>query len=164
MNTQDWFPLGWTSWISWSPTDSQESSPTPQFKSISSLALCLLYGPAITTIHDHSRDHNLDYTDLCRQSHVSAFQHQVCHRFPAKKQSSSDFMAAVTICSDFRAQENRVCHCFHCFFRLHAMKWWDLMPLPSFSECWALSQLFHLLFHLHQEALLFFFTCCHTVV
>ena len=24
-------------------------------------------------------------------------------------------MAAVTICSDFRAQENKLCHCFHCF-------------------------------------------------
>ena len=26
-----------------------------------------------------------------------------------------NFMAAVTICSDFRAQENKICHCFHCF-------------------------------------------------
>ena len=26
------------------------------------------------------------------------------------------FMAAVTICSDFGAQENKVGHCFHCFF------------------------------------------------
>ena len=25
-----------------------------------------------------------------------------------------DFMAAVTICSDFGVQENKVCHCFHC--------------------------------------------------
>ena len=25
------------------------------------------------------------------------------------------FMAAVTICSDFGARENKVCHCFHCF-------------------------------------------------
>ena len=25
------------------------------------------------------------------------------------------FMAAVTICSDFGAQENKACHCFHCF-------------------------------------------------
>ena len=25
------------------------------------------------------------------------------------------FMAAVTICSDFGAQENKECHCFHCF-------------------------------------------------
>ena len=24
-------------------------------------------------------------------------------------------MAAVIICSDFRAQKNKVCHCFHCF-------------------------------------------------
>ena len=26
-----------------------------------------------------------------------------------------NFMTAVTICSDFGAQENKVCHCFHCF-------------------------------------------------
>ena len=26
-----------------------------------------------------------------------------------------NFMAAVTIFSDFGAQENKVCHCFHCF-------------------------------------------------
>ena len=32
MNTQDWSPLGLTGWISCSPRDSQESSPTPQFK------------------------------------------------------------------------------------------------------------------------------------
>ena len=31
-----------------SPRDSQESSPTPQFKSINSLALSLLYGSALT--------------------------------------------------------------------------------------------------------------------
>ena len=33
--------------------DSQESSPTPQFKSITSSALILLYSPALTSIHDH---------------------------------------------------------------------------------------------------------------
>ena len=26
-----------------------------------------------------------------------------------------NFMAAVTVCSDFGIQENKVCHCFHCF-------------------------------------------------
>ena len=31
-----------------------------------------------------------------------------CYNFPAKKQSSSDFMAGVTICSDFRAQEEEI--------------------------------------------------------
>ena len=34
MNIQDWFPLGSTVWSPCSPRDSQESSPTPQFKSI----------------------------------------------------------------------------------------------------------------------------------
>ena len=33
-----------------SPRDSQESPPTPQFKSINSLALSLLYGPTLTSI------------------------------------------------------------------------------------------------------------------
>ena len=32
MNIQDWFPSGWTVWISFWTRDSQESSPAPQFK------------------------------------------------------------------------------------------------------------------------------------
>ena len=41
-NTQDRSLLGWTGWISLHPRDSQESSPTPQFKSINSSQLSLL--------------------------------------------------------------------------------------------------------------------------
>ena len=54
-----------------------------------------------------------------------------------------NFMAAVTVHSDFGAQENKVCHCFHCFPYLFATKWWDQMPWSSFFECWVLSQLYH---------------------
>ena len=35
--------------------------------------------------------------------------------FSSKEQVSFNFMAAVTIISDFEAQENKVCHCFHYF-------------------------------------------------
>ena len=42
------------------PRDSQESSPTPQFKSINSLALSFLYSPTLTSIHDHWKNHSLD--------------------------------------------------------------------------------------------------------
>jgi len=35
------------------PRDSQESSPTPQFKSINSSALSFLHSPTLTSIHDH---------------------------------------------------------------------------------------------------------------
>ena len=40
----------------------------------------------------------------------------VCHSFSSKEQASFNFMAAVTICSNFWAQENEICHCFHFFF------------------------------------------------
>ena len=51
-------------------------------------------------------------------------------------------MAAVTICSDFGAPQNSLT-LFPLFLHLFPMKWWDQMPWSSFSECWALSQLFH---------------------
>ena len=47
------------------PRDSQESSPTPQFKSINSSALSFLYSPTLTSIHDHWKNHSLDQMDLC---------------------------------------------------------------------------------------------------
>ena len=53
INIQDWFPLRLTGLISLSPTDSQESFPTLQFKSINSLALSFLYSPTLTSIHDY---------------------------------------------------------------------------------------------------------------
>ena len=56
MNTQDWSPLGWTGWLSLQSKDSQESSPTPQFKSINSSVLSFLYSPTLTSIHDHCKN------------------------------------------------------------------------------------------------------------
>ena len=58
----------------YSPRDSQESSPTPQFKSINSSALSLLHSPTLTSIHDHWKNHSFNYKDLCHQNDVSAFQ------------------------------------------------------------------------------------------
>src|SRR5574337_131485 len=43
-----------------SPRDSQESSPTPQFKSINSSVLSFLHSPILTSIHDHRKNHSLD--------------------------------------------------------------------------------------------------------
>ena len=46
--------------ISFSRRESQESSPTTQFKSINSSALSLLHSPTLTSIHDHRKNHSLD--------------------------------------------------------------------------------------------------------
>ena len=47
-------------WYSCSPRDSQDSSPTPQFKSINSLAFNLLYGPTLTFLYDYWKNHSFD--------------------------------------------------------------------------------------------------------
>ena len=61
MNIQDWFPLGWTGWISpYSPRDSQESSPKPQFKNISSSALSFLYSRTLTYTCDYWKNHSFE--------------------------------------------------------------------------------------------------------
>ena len=52
-------PLGWTG-SPCSPRDSQESSPTPQFKSINSSVLSFLYSPTLIYIHDHWKNHSFD--------------------------------------------------------------------------------------------------------
>ena len=43
-----------------SPRDSQESSPTPQVKSINSSVLSLLHSPTLTSIPDYWKNHSLD--------------------------------------------------------------------------------------------------------
>ena len=51
-------------------------------------------------------------------------------------------MAAVSVCSDFGAQENKIFHCFHVSPSV-CHKVMGLDARPSFFECWILSQLFH---------------------
>ena len=47
-------------WSSCCPRDSQEPSPTPWFKSISSSALSSLYSPTLTSIHEYWKNHSLN--------------------------------------------------------------------------------------------------------
>ena len=54
------FLSDWQIRSSCSPRDSQESSPTPQFKSINSLVLSFLYSPSLTSIHDDWKNHSVD--------------------------------------------------------------------------------------------------------
>ena len=51
---------GRRSLVGCSPWDSQEPSPTPQFKSINSSALSFLHSPTLTSIHDYWKNHSID--------------------------------------------------------------------------------------------------------
>ena len=71
------FPLRFDSFDLLAVQGTLKSSPAPQFKSISSSALRLLYGPTLTSVHDYWKNHSFDYMNLCQQSNVSAFKYAV---------------------------------------------------------------------------------------
>ena len=73
VNIRDWFPLGWTGWISLLPKGLSRVFSRTTVQSINSLVLSLLYGPTLTSIHDYWRNDIFDYMDLCQKSGISAF-------------------------------------------------------------------------------------------
>ena len=65
MNIQDWFPLGWTGWISlpskgFSRVFSNITVQKHQF-----VLLSFLYIPTLTSVHEYWKNHNFDYMDIC---------------------------------------------------------------------------------------------------
>ena len=79
MNIQDWFPLGWTGWISLlskllSRVFSNTIVQKHQFFGVQ-----FLYSPTLTSIHDYWKNRSFDQTDLCWQSttgqHLMRLQH-----------------------------------------------------------------------------------------
>ena len=98
-----------------SSRDSQESSPTPQFKSINSLVFSFLHSPTLTSIHDYWKNHSFDYMDLCCKvmsllfnmlsRFVIAFLPRTKHLLILWLQS----LSAVIL----KTQENKICHCFY---------------------------------------------------
>ena len=95
-----------------------KSLPTPQFKSINSSVLSLLY--MIQLSHPYMTiGRSIALTIQTSVSKVkflffNMLSTLIITLLPRSKRLLN-FMAAVTICSDFGAQENKVCHCFHCF-------------------------------------------------
>ena len=101
----DWFDL-------FAVQRTLESSPTPQFKSINSLALSFLYSPALTSIHDYWKNHSfvgkvmsLLFNTLSRL--VIAFLLRGKHLLISWLQKPS----AVIL----EPQKNKISHYFHCF-------------------------------------------------
>ena len=73
MNIQGSFLLGWTGWISLLSKGLSRDFSNTTFKGINSLALSLLYGPTLTSIHYYWKNNSFDYTDLYQQSDVFTF-------------------------------------------------------------------------------------------
>ena len=87
---------------------------------------------------------SFDCTDLCQQSDVSAFNtlSRLVIVFLPRSKHLLIVMATVAICSDFEAQEKKLCHCFHFPPSIcNGVMGPDAMILVF--ECWVLSQLLH---------------------
>ena len=73
VNIQGWFPLGLTGFISLQSKGLSSVFSSTRFKGINSSALSLLYGSALTSMHDYCKNHSFDWTNLCWQGNVLAF-------------------------------------------------------------------------------------------
>ena len=60
MNTQDWFPLGWTGWISLQSKGLSRVFSNTIIRKFNSLALSFLYSPTLTSMHNYWKNHSLD--------------------------------------------------------------------------------------------------------
>ena len=116
MNIQNWFPLGWTGWISLlskglSRVFSNTTVQKHQFFSAQ------LYDPTLTSTHDYWKNHSFDYIWTFVGKVMSLLFNMLSRLVIAflPRSKCLNFKPAITICSDFGAQENKVFHCFCCF-------------------------------------------------
>ena len=115
MNIQGWFPLGLTGFITLLSRDSQESSPTPQFVSLNSLVLSLLYSPTLTSINDYW---NIALTRQPFVGKVMSLLFNMLSRFVvAFLQRNKCLLISwlQSLSTVILEPKKIVCHCLHCF-------------------------------------------------
>ena len=117
MNIQDWFSLGWTGLISL-----QSKGLKSLLQHHSSKASILLHSAFFIVQLSHPYMTTGKTRALIRQTFagkvMSLIFNMLCTlviAFLPRSKLFLNFMAAVTICSDFGAQENKVSDYFHCF-------------------------------------------------
>ena len=140
MNIQDWFPLGLTFLISCSPRDAQESSRTPQFKSINCLELSLLYNQILTSVMTTGKTIALTIRTFVGK--VMSLFFNTLPRFviaflPRSKHLLISWLQSPSAVILEPKKIKSVVTLFPLFPHLFAMKWWDGMPCSSFL--WTLS-------------------------
>ena len=142
INIYGWFPLGLSGFISLLSKGLSRVPPTPQFKSINSSALSLLYGPTLTSVHDCWKNHSFAYTDSTSKVTSLLFNTLSPLVVAFLPRSERLWISWLQSLQWFRSPRSNL-SLSPLFPRLFPMKWWDQMPWSLFSECWALSQPFH---------------------
>ena len=102
-----------------SPRDSQESSPTPHFKSINSSALSLLHSPTLTSIHEKTTGKTIALTRQTFVGKVMSLLFNMLSRLvitllPRSKRLLISWLQSPSAVI-LEPPQNKVWHCFHCF-------------------------------------------------
>ena len=104
-------------WLVWSPCcprDSEESSPRPRFRWISSSALSFLYSPTLMSIHDHWKNHSSDFVGKVMSLLFNMLSRLVITFLPKSKHLLISWLQSPSTVI-LEPPQNKVCHYFHCF-------------------------------------------------
>ena len=126
-NIQGWFPLGLIDWFDLLAVEGTLKSLLQHHSSeVAILGHSTFF--MVQLSHPHITGKTRALTRWTFVGKVMSLLFNVLSRFVIAFLTRSKrlhFMAVATVCSDFGAQENKACHCFH---YLCAMRWWDRMP------------------------------------
>ena len=153
MNIQDWFPLGWTGWISLLSKGLSRVSSNTTVQSINSSALNFLYSPTLIAIHDYWKNHSFDYRNLSVKLYaLNTLSRFVIAFLPRNKPLLISWLQSPSaVIMEPKKIKSATASAFppsiyHEVMRPNAMilVFWMLSFKPTFST---------LFFHFHQEAL-----------
>ena len=141
-NIQEWFPLGWTGWISLQSKGLSRVFSNTMVQKNQFFNAQLFYSPTLTSIMTTGKA-----LVLARQTFVgkvmsllfNILSRLVITFLPRSKHLLISWLQSPSAMI-LDTSKIKVCHCFQ-FPHLFAMKWWDRMPWSLFLECCVLSQL-----------------------
>ena len=115
-NIQDWSPLGWTGWTSLLSKGLSRVFSNTTVQKHQFFTLSFLYSPTFASIHDYWKNYNFGWIFAGKvMSLLFNMLSRLVIAFLPRNKSLLISWLQVTVYSDFGAQENKVCHCFHCF-------------------------------------------------
>ena len=131
MNIQGWFPFGLTC----CPRDSQEPSLAPQFESINSSVLSLLYGTTLISTHDYWKTHSLTLWTFDGKVPSLLFHMLSGFVIAFLPRSKSLLISQLQSLSTVILKPKKIKPVTVSIFPLlFTMKWWDGMMLNSKTE------------------------------
>ena len=145
MNTQDWSPLGWTGWILLAFQGTlksllQHHNSKASILQCSASFIVQLSHPYMTTGKTIALTRRT-FVGKVMSLLLNMLFRLVITSLPKSKHLLISWLQSpsTVILEPRKIKSATVSNVSHLF----AMKWWDWMPWSLFSECWALSQLFH---------------------